>query len=84
MLVWWNVTATSFLGNRSNPAEFAHAVQFFELFGGDKVDAGWDGSGISNARLCILPGVTHCNIFTSPLLASVIVAFLDKPMPNIK
>ena len=37
----------------------AHAVQFFELLGGGKRDGGWDGSGVSNARLAILPGVTH-------------------------
>src|SRR6266568_9402703 len=37
----------------------AHAVEFFELLGGGKKDAGWDGSGMPNARLAILPGVTH-------------------------
>ena len=42
-----------------------HAVQFFELLGGGKKDAGWDGSGMSNARLAILPGLTHYNIFSS-------------------
>ena len=44
----------------------AHAVAFFELLGGGKVDAGWDGSGMSNARLAILPAMTHYNIFSSP------------------
>src|SRR5215207_2962445 len=33
----------------------AHAVEFFELLGGGKADAGWGGSGMSNARLAILP-----------------------------
>ena len=37
----------------------AHVVQFFELLGGGKADAGWDGSGMSNARLAILPATTH-------------------------
>jgi pimeloyl-ACP methyl ester carboxylesterase len=60
----------------------AHAVQFFELLGGGKRDAGWDGSGMSDARLAILPGLTHYNIFSSPLLASTVTPFLDAPMPG--
>jgi pimeloyl-ACP methyl ester carboxylesterase len=54
-----------------------HAAQFFELLGGGKKDGGWDGSGISTARLAILPGLTHYNIFSSPLLASTVTSFLD-------
>ncbi len=60
----------------------AHAVQFFELLGGGKKDAGWDGSGMSKARLAILPGVTHYNVFSSPVLASTVTTFLDAPMPG--
>ena len=60
----------------------AHAVQFFELLGGGKADAGWDGSGMSNARLAILPATTHYNIFFSPTLASTVTPFLDTPMPE--
>ncbi len=59
-------------------------VEFFELLGGGKKDAGWDGSGMSNARLAVLPGTTHYNIFSSPLLASVVTSFLDEPMPEAK
>jgi pimeloyl-ACP methyl ester carboxylesterase len=44
----------------------AHAVEFFELLGGGKADGGWDGSGMSDARLAILPATTHYNIFFSP------------------
>jgi len=62
----------------------AHAVQFFELFGGGKKDAGWDGSGMSNARLAILPGLTHYNVFSSPALAATVTPFLDAPMPGTK
>ena len=40
----------------------AHIVEFYELMGGGKKDAGWDGSGMSTNRLAILPGVTHYNI----------------------
>jgi len=57
----------------------AHAVEFFELLGGGKKDGGWDGSGISSARLAILPGLTHYTIFASPVLASTVTAFLDAP-----
>jgi pimeloyl-ACP methyl ester carboxylesterase len=54
-----------------------HAVEFFELLGGGKRDAGWDGSGMPASRLCILPGITHYNIFNSPAMASAVVPFLD-------
>ena len=57
----------------------AHAVEFFELLGGGRKDAGWDGLGMSNARLAILPGLTHYNIFSSPALAPSVTPFLDAP-----
>src|SRR5258708_1538335 len=60
----------------------AHTEQFFELFGGGKKDGAWDGSGISNARLAILPGLTHYTIFSSPALASTVAPFLDAAMPG--
>jgi pimeloyl-ACP methyl ester carboxylesterase len=62
----------------------AHAVEFFELLGGGKRDGGWDGSGMSDARLAILPGTTHFTVFSSPTLASVAMQFLDSPMPRAK
>ena len=62
----------------------AHAVQFFERLGGGKKDGGWDGSGISNARLAILPGLTHYTIFSSPALVTVVIPFLDAPMPRVR
>lgn len=62
----------------------AHAVQFFELLGGGRKDAGWDGSGMSNARLAILPGLTHYNVFSSPALASAVTPFLDATVPGTK
>jgi pimeloyl-ACP methyl ester carboxylesterase len=54
-----------------------HAVEFFELLGGGRQDAGWDGSGMSDARLSVLPGTTHYEIFYSPALASTVAPFLD-------
>jgi pimeloyl-ACP methyl ester carboxylesterase len=62
----------------------AHAVEFFERLGGGQRDAGWDGSGMSSARLAILPGTTHANILFSPVLASTVTPFLDAPMPDAK
>ncbi len=55
----------------------AHAIAFFEWLGGGKRDGGWDGSGISQARLSILPGLTHYTIFNSPALAATVTPFLD-------
>ena len=62
----------------------AHVVEFFGLLGGGKRDAGWDSSGMSNARLAILPGTTHYNVIFSPMLASTVTAFLDAPMPSVE
>jgi len=62
----------------------AHAVRFFELLGGGKKDGGWDGSGMSSARLTILPGITHYTIFSSQMLVSMVNPFLDAPMPKAK
>lgn len=61
-----------------------HVVEFFELLGGGKKDGGWDGSGICNARLAILPGLTHYNIFSSPALAPTVLPFLDAPLAVAK
>ena len=60
----------------------AHAVRFFELLGGGRADAGWDGSGMSASRLAILPATTHHDIFSSPTLAATVSPFLDAPMPE--
>ena len=47
-------------------------------------DADWDGSGMSNARLAILPATTHYNILAAPALASTVMPFLEAPMPEAK
>jgi pimeloyl-ACP methyl ester carboxylesterase len=62
----------------------AQAVEFFELLGGGKRDGGWDGSGISKARLAILPGRTHYNVFSSPALVPTVAPFLDAATPGNK
>jgi pimeloyl-ACP methyl ester carboxylesterase len=55
----------------------ADAVQFFESLGGGQRDGGWDRTGVSNARLAILPGTTHYSILSSPMLLADVTAFLD-------
>lgn len=62
----------------------SHAAEFFELLGGSKQDGGWDGSGISNSRLAILPGVTHYNMPVSPALSEVVLPFLEAPPPTTR
>jgi pimeloyl-ACP methyl ester carboxylesterase len=62
----------------------SHAVEFFELLGGGKRDGGWDGSGMSSARLAILPATTHFTIFSSPNLASAVIPFLDSRVRAVK
>jgi len=62
----------------------AHMVEFYELLGGGKRDAGWEGSGMGVSRMAVLPGVTHYNICASPALGAVVEPFLDAPMPAAK
>jgi len=54
-----------------------HVVEFYRLLGGGLRDAGWDGSGRPTARLAILPGLTHYDIFASPALPAAVIPFLD-------
>lgn len=56
----------------------SHAAKFFELLGGGLQDAGWDGSGMNQNRLAILPGLTHYNM-VSPQLAATALGFIDAP-----
>lgn len=77
-------TLTLIVVGDADAVRTAHAVEFFELLGGGKADAGWDGAGMSNARLAILPATTHYNIFFSPLLAPCVTRFLDEPLPEVR
>jgi pimeloyl-ACP methyl ester carboxylesterase len=70
-------TPTMIVVGDADSVRTSHAVEFFELLGGGKQDAGWDGSGMSDARLAILPGTTHYEIFFSPALASTVAPILD-------
>jgi pimeloyl-ACP methyl ester carboxylesterase len=58
----------------------SHYVEVFKLLGGGLRDGGWMGEGRPDGghALAILPGLTHYNIGSSPLLAAVTLAFLDE------
>ncbi len=57
----------------------SHYTAVFGLLGGGARDGGWMGEGRPRGghALAILPGLTHYNIFSSPLFAAVTLAFLD-------
>jgi pimeloyl-ACP methyl ester carboxylesterase len=59
----------------------SHYVEVFKLLDGGLRDGGWMGEGRPKGghALAILPGLTHYDICTSPLLAAVTVSFLDDP-----
>lgn len=56
----------------------SHFVEMFNLLDGGLRDGGWMGEGRPKGghALAILPGLTHYNIFGSPLLAATVLAFL--------
>jgi pimeloyl-ACP methyl ester carboxylesterase len=58
----------------------SHYVEVFKLLGGGLRDGGFMGEGRPEGghALAILPGLTHYNIFTSPLFAAATLAFLDE------
>jgi pimeloyl-ACP methyl ester carboxylesterase len=58
----------------------SHYVEVFKLLGGGLRDGGWMGEGRPKGghALAILPGLTHYNIFNSPLFASATLAFLEE------
>lgn len=58
----------------------SHFVEVFNLLDGGPRDGGWMGEGRPKGghALAILPGVTHYNIFSSPLLTAATVAFLGQ------
>jgi pimeloyl-ACP methyl ester carboxylesterase len=60
----------------------SHYVEVFKLLDGGLRDGGWMGEGRPKGghALAILPGLTHYNIFSSPLFAAATLAFLaEKP-----
>lgn len=57
----------------------SHYVEVFALLDGGRRDGGWMGEGrpAGGHALAILPGLTHYDIFSSPLLAAAALSFLD-------
>ena len=57
----------------------SHYVEVFKLLDGGLRDGGWMGEGRAKGghALAILPGLTHYNIFSSPLFAAATLAFLE-------
>jgi hypothetical protein len=58
----------------------SHLVEVFKLLDGGLRDGGWMGEGRPRGghALAILPGLTHYDIFASPLFAAVTLNFLDR------
>jgi pimeloyl-ACP methyl ester carboxylesterase len=58
----------------------SHHVEVFKLLDGGLRDGGGMGEGRPNGghALAILPGLTHYNVFSSPLFAAATLAFLDE------
>jgi pimeloyl-ACP methyl ester carboxylesterase len=58
----------------------SHYVEVFNLLDGGLRDGGWQGEGRPRGghALAVLPGLTHYNVFMSPLLAAVVLDFLDR------
>jgi pimeloyl-ACP methyl ester carboxylesterase len=57
----------------------SHYVEVFALLDGGLRDGGWmsEGRPKGGHALAILPGVTHYNVFSSPLMTAAILDFLD-------
>jgi hypothetical protein len=58
----------------------SHYAEVFGLLDGGLREGGWAGEGrpAGGHALAILPGLTHYDIFSSPLLAAAALDFLDR------
>jgi pimeloyl-ACP methyl ester carboxylesterase len=70
---------TLFVAGDADMAPPSHYIEVFGLLDGGQRDGGWTGEGRPKGghALAILPGLTHYNVFGSPLFAAVTLAFLD-------
>jgi hypothetical protein len=70
---------TLFVAADADMAPPSHYAEVFKLLDGGLRDGGWMGEGRPKGghALAILPGLTHYNIFSSPLFVAVTLAFLD-------
>jgi len=69
---------TMFVAADADMAPPAHYVDVFKLLDGGRRDGGWMGEGRPQGghALAILPGLTHYNVFASPLFPAAVLAFL--------
>jgi pimeloyl-ACP methyl ester carboxylesterase len=70
---------TLFVAADADMAPPSHYADIFKLLEGGVRDGGWTGEGrpAGGHALAILPGLTHYNLFLSPLFTAVILDFLD-------
>jgi pimeloyl-ACP methyl ester carboxylesterase len=61
-----------------------HEIKFYQLLGGGLKDAGWQRENMSKNRLAILPGLTHYDIFMSPVLTDTSLPFLNGEANTMK
>ena len=54
-----------------------HIVSFYQLLGGGLRDAGWTREHMSKNRLAIVPDKTHYELGASPVLAPIVLPFLN-------
>jgi pimeloyl-ACP methyl ester carboxylesterase len=54
-----------------------HIVSFYKLLGGGLKDAGWMRENMSKNRLAILPDLTHYEAGAAPILATIVLPFLN-------
>ena len=56
----------------------SHMAEFYSLLGGSQKDAGWDHAHMPQSQLAILPGTTHYNSISNPLLPAIVEQFLAR------
>ncbi|WP_213452350.1 alpha/beta fold hydrolase [Rhizomonospora bruguierae] len=71
---------TMIVAGDADMAPPSHFAEVFALLDGGLRDGGWMGEGRPKGghALAILPGLTHYNVFASPLFATAALAFLDE------
>jgi pimeloyl-ACP methyl ester carboxylesterase len=70
---------TLFVGADADYFRPSHVTDVYARMGGGLCDPGWDGSGGRSAsRLAILPGTSHYDILSSPLLVAVVEPWLAR------
>jgi pimeloyl-ACP methyl ester carboxylesterase len=71
---------TLLVASDADQAPPSYYAEIFKLLDGGLRDGGWMGEGRPKGghALAILPGLTHYNLFSSPLFAAVTLAFLNQ------